>query len=42
MINFTRILVRLWIRDPDFRSLVFLELAPIGWPRFALGGSPNV
>ena len=24
MINFTRILVRLWIRDPDFRSLVFL------------------
>jgi voltage-gated potassium channel len=24
MINFTRILVRLWIRDEDFRSLVFL------------------
>ena len=24
MINFTRILVRLWIRDPDFRSLVIL------------------
>jgi hypothetical protein len=24
MINFTRIIVRLWIRDPDFRSLVFL------------------
>jgi hypothetical protein len=26
MISFTRILVRLWIRDPDFRSLVFLTL----------------
>ena len=24
MIGFTRILVRLWIRDADFRSLVFL------------------
>ena len=24
MISFTRILVRLWIRDPDFRSLVLL------------------
>jgi voltage-gated potassium channel len=24
MINFTRVLVRLWIRDPDFRSLVLL------------------
>ena len=24
MINFTRILVRLWIRDADFRALVFL------------------
>jgi voltage-gated potassium channel len=24
MISFTRILVRLWIRDPDFRSLVIL------------------
>jgi voltage-gated potassium channel len=24
MINFTRILVRLWIRDEDFRSLVLL------------------
>jgi hypothetical protein len=24
MISFTRILVRLWIRDPDFRSLVGL------------------
>ena len=24
MISFTRIVVRLWIRDPDFRSLVFL------------------
>src|SRR4051794_887633 len=24
MINFTRVLVRLWIRDEDFRSLVFL------------------
>ena len=24
MISFTRILVRLWIRDEDFRSLVFL------------------
>jgi len=24
MITFTRIIVRLWVRDPDFRSLVFL------------------
>src|SRR5215203_2278341 len=24
MISFTRILVRLWIRDPDFRALVIL------------------
>ena len=24
MINFSRIVVRLWIRDPDFRSLVLL------------------
>jgi len=24
MLRFTRTLVRLWIRDPDFRSLVFL------------------
>jgi len=24
MINFTRIVVRLWIRDPDFRALVIL------------------
>ena len=24
MISFTRVLVRLWIRDPDFRSLVLL------------------
>jgi voltage-gated potassium channel len=24
MITFARILVRLWMRDPDFRSLVFL------------------